>query len=228
MKILDKDEEQEYYSAIRKNGAAAGVAGFLVGLVATAGLHRYYAPFKHLSPAVRGTFVVYPTIMGISYGSTYGSHSFQSRIHPETKDYIEQREDLFERMHAGAQKTDLSREWLYEHKMQVLGATWGVSMITSLQMMARDPFQTGARKLVQARVLAQATTLTALLALALIETYDMREGKGKYQKVLVVDTSNPEHRKHLDKKLGSELHPTPVTLKDILARTEEQREDEQK
>jgi hypothetical protein len=41
----------------------------------------------------------------------------------------------------------------------------------------------------------------------------MRHGEGKYQTVLVVDPEDLEHREQLDKKLGTELHATPVSLK---------------
>ncbi|KIW22595.1 uncharacterized protein PV07_10878 [Cladophialophora immunda] len=209
MKILAKEEEQDYYTYIRNAGVAAGVGGFLFGIAATAALRRYYAPFRHLSPAVRTTVVIYPTVLALSYGTTHGSHTFESRVHPETKQYSEERKELFERTHAGETREDLSREWLYEHKLPVLGTTWAAAMIGSLRLFSRDPLETGVRKLVQARVLAQAATLSALLILALIEADDMRQGKGKYQKVIVVDTNDPDHRKHLDKQLGLELHPTP-------------------
>jgi hypothetical protein len=55
--------------------------------------------------------------------------------------------------------------------------------------------------------------LSALLILALIESSDMRQGEGKYQTVLVVDPEDLEHHKQMDKKLGTELHATPVLLK---------------
>ncbi|KIW92443.1 uncharacterized protein Z519_07428 [Cladophialophora bantiana CBS 173.52] len=213
MKILAQEEEQDYYAHVRNSGVAAGVGGFLLGIAATAALRRYYAPFRHLSPAVRSTIVIYPTIFAISYGTNHGSHAFESRVHPETKQYFKERQDLFERSHIGESRKELSREWLYEHKIPVLGTTWALSMLGSLRLFGRDPLETGVRKLVQARVLAQATTLSALLLLALIEADDMKQGNGKYQKVIVVDTSDPAHRQRLDEQLGLELHPTPVTLK---------------
>jgi hypothetical protein len=157
MKILAKDEEREYYSYVRRAGAAAAVGGFIVGIAATAGLHRYYPPYKHISAAVRSTFVLYPTLLATSYGSNYGCLSFQSRIHPETRAYIEKRKELFQKSHVGETRAGLAREWLYEHQLPVLVTTWAVSMLASLRLISRDPFQTGARKLVQARVLAQAT-----------------------------------------------------------------------
>jgi hypothetical protein len=72
MKILAKDEEREYYNYVRRAGAAAAVGGFIVGLAATADLHRYHPLYKPLSAAVRSTFVLYPTLLATSYGSNYG------------------------------------------------------------------------------------------------------------------------------------------------------------
>ncbi|KIX09548.1 uncharacterized protein Z518_00628 [Rhinocladiella mackenziei CBS 650.93] len=81
-------------------------------------------------------------------------------------------------------KTQRTKECLYEHKLPVLGVTWGTTVAVSMELMARERFTTGARKLVRARVFAQASTLAALIVLALMEAKDMKEGKGKRQRVL--------------------------------------------
>jgi hypothetical protein len=53
---------------------------------------------------------------------------------------------------------------------------------------------TGTQKLVQARVVAQASTVGILLLTTAMELRDVRERRGKYEDVVVVNPGDPRHK----------------------------------
>lgn len=188
-KIIHTREEEEYYRSIWHGGARGGVAGFAVGLAVAAGLHRFYPPFRQLPMYIKSTFAIYPGIVMTSIGANLGSHAYQSRLHPK---YLDESQRKAAEIHAKESKPQRVKDWLYENRLHALGATWAVSMAVCLERMRRDPYTATARKVVQARVFAQVTTVAAVLILAALEAKDKREGRGKYQKVLVVDEEEME------------------------------------
>jgi len=186
MKIIASGEEKEYYDAIVSSGAKAGLCGLALGVAAMAGLHSWYPPFRQLPLYIKSTSAIYPGIFATSIGATHASHNYQSRLHPETEEYMRQVKRQAKEAHKREPRSQREREWLQKNQYYILGGIWASTMAFSLARMRHDHFTTGARKLVQARVTAQASTLAVLLATAAIEFKDRREKMGKFQPVVLV------------------------------------------
>lgn len=157
-KVIAKDEKQEYYRSIWHAGARTGLAGVVFGIAATAGLHRFCPTFRELPLYIKSTFVIYPGLIMTSIGANARSHAYQSRLHPELRKRADERQHAAAEIRASESKGQRAKDWLYNHRLHVLGTTWATTMTICLEHMQRDPYTTAARKIVQARVLAQATT----------------------------------------------------------------------
>lgn len=181
--MATQTENQEYNRFVVSAGARGGLVGILLGLAATASLHRFYAPFRQLPLYIKSTFVAYPGLLLTSIGANEGSHAYQRRVHPELSKVLDESQRLALETRARESRGQRIKDWIYNHRLHVLGGTWATSMAVCLELMRRDHYLTVARKIVQARVLAQAVTLAVLLVTAAIETSDKRKGRGKYQKV---------------------------------------------
>jgi len=178
-------EDKEYYRSIWRGGTASGVVGVAVGLALTAGLQRYYPPFRTLPFYIKPTFVIFPGMLSISTGANRASHAYLSRIHPELKPQPDEAAEERKILRKQEPKKQQAKDWLYDHQYDILGATWLATMTTVLERMRRDKTTTAARKLVQARVLAQASTLAVLLVTAVLEANDRKAERGKYQRVVL-------------------------------------------
>lgn len=166
-----------------------GERGVVDGTLAT-GLHRFYSPFRQLPFYVNSTTCIYPGMLTTSIGANRASHAFQSDLHPELRRYEDEAKQQIKRIYAEESPGQRAKDWLYDHQFQVLGGTWATTMAAALTYMRGDYSTRGVRKLVQARVSAQASTLAVLLLTAALEAKDRKEGRGKYQRVIVVN-----HRK---------------------------------
>ncbi|KAJ9419574.1 hypothetical protein FOXG_19403 [Fusarium oxysporum f. sp. lycopersici 4287] len=186
-KVIAQDEEEQYYRSILREGIKTGVSGLAFGIALATGLHRFYFPFRQLPLYVKSTTCIYPGMLTISIGANRASHAFQSYLHPELRRYEDEAEQQVKRIYAEESPGQRAKDWLYDHRFQVLGGTWAITMAVALTNMRRDHSTRGARKLVQARVVAQASTLAALLLTAVLEAKDRKEGRGKSQKVIVVN-----------------------------------------
>jgi hypothetical protein len=85
-------------------------------------------------------------------------------------------------------------------------ASWVASMGIAFSLVARNKYLTGAQKLVQARVYAQALTLGVLIATAALEVGDANKGKGRWESVMVLDPNDPEHKHLIEKKIHHEAY----------------------
>ncbi|KAK4442951.1 hypothetical protein QBC34DRAFT_499360 [Podospora aff. communis PSN243] len=183
---MSKSEGKEYYRLIWQEGAKTGLAGVMLGLAATAGLQRFHPAFRQLPLFIKSTLVIYPGLIMTSMSANSAFHRYQSRLHPALRRYEDEVQRAAARAHARETETQKGKDWIYDHRLQVLGGTWATVMAACLEGMRRDHYTTAARKIVQARVVAQATTLAVLLILAALEAKDKSEGRGKYQPIVVV------------------------------------------
>jgi len=76
----------------------------------------------------------------------------------------------------------------------------------ALGLVGRNPYLSGAQKLVQARVYAQGLTLAVLVATAALESGDAVQGKGRWETVMVLDPEDPEHKHMIEKKIHHEQY----------------------
>jgi hypothetical protein len=68
-------------------------------------------------------------------------------------------------------------------------------MFISLALMRHDPLMSSSQKLAQARVIAQESTINALLITSVMEFFEMMKGHGKYEKMIII---HPGERHHED------------------------------
>lgn len=79
-------------------------------------------------------------------------------------------------------------------------------MVIALGLVGRNPYMSGQQKLVQARVYAQGLTLAVLVASFALEGNDLREGKGRWETVRVLDPDDPEHKRIIEKQVHKESY----------------------
>lgn len=96
--------------------------------------------------------------------------------------------------------------WGKENRYPIVGVTWAASMAIALGLVGRSPYLSTSQKLVQARVYAQSLTLAVLLATAVFEAGDRKEGEGRWETVKIVDPDDPEHKHLIEKKVHHESY----------------------
>lgn len=101
-----------------------------------------------------------------------------------------------------------AKRWVVEHQYPIIGATWASTMAIALALLRREPVLFRAQKLVQARVFAQGATVAMLMATAAFEIGGAGMGKGKYEKVMILDPDDPAHRHIIEKRLHYKAYPS--------------------
>jgi hypothetical protein len=98
------------------------------------------------------------------------------------------------------------KDWGRENRYPIVTASWVASMGIALGLVSRNPYLSGAQKLVQARVYAQGLTLAVLVATAAFEVGDANKGKGRWETVKILDPNDPEHKKIIEKRIHHEAY----------------------
>ena len=94
-------------------------------------------------------------------------------------------------------------------------------MGAALGLVGRNPYLTGAQKLVQARVYAQGLTLAVLIGSFALEARDANKGQGRWETVKVLDPSDPMHKRLIEKKIHHERYAGEDQWMDMIAAEEE-------
>jgi hypothetical protein len=95
--------------------------------------------------------------------------------------------------------------WGKENRYKIVAGSWAVGMGTAWYYINKNRFMTTSQKIVQVRMYAQALCLLALVATAVFEVSDAKRGQGRWEEVMVVDRSDPEH--HHMKKIERQVVP---------------------
>lgn len=75
-----------------------------------------------------------------------------------------------------------AKEWAVANQWKLIGGGWAGSMAVAGGMLARNPYMSFSQKLVQARVVAQASTLVTLIAFGVLAgTHQAQSDNGKPQ-----------------------------------------------
>lgn len=113
------------------------------------------------------------------------------------------------------------------HRYQLVGGSWVLSMVAALALTGRNPYLSTQQKLVQARVYAQGLTVAVLIASAVFEIGDRGKGEGRWETVQVVDESDPEGKRMVEKKVHHERYRGEDQWRDMME-AEEERENRRK
>ncbi|KAA8651881.1 hypothetical protein EYZ11_004199 [Aspergillus tanneri] len=204
MKILTKEEEDAHYSTVVKGGTlgtvlglAAGVAGVMLASRRSQTIRNLTLPMKTFLVTSSGTFV------GI-IAADHASRSFEAEHNEQRQWYANREERLRSEELAQMTFVDRALTWARREKYKIVGVTWAASMIGSFALVGRNPYLSGAQKIVQARVYAQGLTLAVLVASAAFEISDQRKGKG------IVEASKAQKKDQTTAAAAAAASPAPA------------------
>lgn len=151
-----------------------GFAGLSIGIAATCALGYYTV----VTPAIRCLMILYPGLLLTAAGSSYRSYRAQHRRNL-TGAYINVSE---KRMRLRKSKIVRQRhmDLLYKYRYWMCSILWITALSMSLVLMRCDPLMSSTQKLIQACAIAQKTSITALLIVAVVEIRDMMQTEEKY------------------------------------------------
>jgi len=133
------------------------------------------------------------------------SRGFEAMREPG-RDYKDRATQDLEAAKASESAFQKAKSWGREHRYPIVTASWVASMGIALGLVGRNPYLSGAQKLVQARVYAQGLTLAVLVATAALESGDAVQGKGRWETVMIIDPEDPEHKHMIEKKIHHEQY----------------------
>lgn len=176
-----------------------GIAG--VGLAS----RRFHAfrqltlPFRVFLASSSATFVAI-------IAADRASRSYELSRHADERRYINEQESLQEQLDRAKPTTERMKEWATANRYSIVFGAWVVSMGGAWYLVNRNPFLTGAQKLVQARVYAQGLTLATLVASFSLEARDATLGKGRWETVKILDPNDPTHKHIIEKRIHHERY----------------------
>jgi Hypoxia induced protein conserved region len=207
MKILTKEEEAAHYHTTVAGGLKGGALGLLFGVGAVSLAHHRFPSFRSLTLPLKAFLATSAGTFAAIIQADRASQAFEtSRHHPFSAPYKDQVQRELELARANEPLSQRLRRWGREHRYEIVGVSWVAGMGLALGMVGRNRYLTGAQKLVQARVYAQGLTIAVLVATAALEIGDAKGGRGRWETVLVVDPTDPEHRHLVEKKIHHEAY----------------------
>lgn len=153
------------------------------------------------------------------------SRHFQLQYNPEEQRYVNRQETLQEQIEAAKPAWQRTKDWVGTNRYPIIFASWVASMGIALGIVGRNPYLTGAQKLVQARVYAQGLTVAVLVGSFALEARDANKGHGRWETVKVLDPNDPTHKHLIEKRIHHERYQGEDQWMDMVA-AEEQREKE--
>ncbi|KAL2756726.1 hypothetical protein ACRALDRAFT_1069480 [Sodiomyces alcalophilus JCM 7366] len=226
MKVVSREHERAHYDAVVKAGIKGGIVGLAGGLGAAWLAQRRFAAFRGLTLQFRAFLVSSVATGGSIIAADHASIAFSRERDPTSKfrgenqralDALREQESLADRL------MELGRR----NRYTIVFGSWIASMAVAFALVSRQPYMSGAQKLVQARVYAQGLTVAVLVVTALFEMSDAKKGEGRWETVMVVDPDDPEHKKLIEKKIHKEDYQGQDLWKDMIA-AEERRMKERK
>ncbi|KAF2097332.1 hypothetical protein NA57DRAFT_57924 [Rhizodiscina lignyota] len=227
MKIISKEEEAQHYNATVKGGLLGGALGIGLG---TAGV--WLASKRY--PAFRSLTIQFRAFLGCSVGTfaaiiaaDRASRKFQVDMHPEEWRYIDKQETLQEQIEAAKPAWERTKDYISTNRYPIIFASWVASMGIALGLVGRNPYLTGAQKLVQARVYAQGLTVAVLVSSFALEARDANKGQGRWETVKVLDPNDPTHKHLIEKRIHHERYSGEDQWMDMVAAEEERMKERQ-
>jgi len=219
MKVITKEEEAEHYREVLKGGLLGGTVGMAVGLSGVLLASRRFAAFRSLTLPFRSFLVTSTGTFGAMVNAERWSIAYQ-----KSRDPMSTYRDQSSRILAEARKSESSRqrfmEWGRENRYTIVFWSWVAAMGVALGMVGRNKYLTTSQKLAQARVYAQGLTIAVVLASAVFETTDAKNGKGRWETVMVLDPNDPEHKHLIEKRIHKEDYEGQDLWKDMVAAEE--------
>ena len=204
MAVISPELEQEHSKAVRNAGLKFGAIGLAAGLAGVGLAHRRYPTFRAMTLPFKAFLV---TSSGTAAGMIAADHTsinFEHAHNVKKKQYADATE--LARAKARAAETPYQRmmRWGRENRYSIVAGTWLAGMGVSWYHINKDRYLTTSQKVVQARVYAQALCLAALVATAVFEMSDARNGEGRWETVMVTDPKNPDQKRMVERLVPKE------------------------
>lgn len=226
MKVLSQEEQDAHYREVLKGGLIGGTAGLAGGIAGVMLASRRYASFRALTLPFRTFLVTSSATFGAIVVADRNSIRFAHAKDPMYgyQDETARAQQLARESRSGF---DAFMQWGKDNRYSIVFGSWVASMGVALAIVNRQKYMTGAQRLVQARVYAQALTVLVLVVTAVFEMNDAKKGEGRWETVMVVDPDDPEHKHLIEKKVHKEEYEGQDLWKDMVA-AEEKRIKERK
>jgi len=226
MKILTKEEEQAHYNATLKGGITGGVIGLALGGAAVYAANARFHTIRNLTLPMKTFLVTSSGTFAAIIQADRASRSFEWNRDPSRK-YKYRASRTLEEQKANETTLQRLKDWGKQNRYPIVTASWVASMGIALGLVSRNPYLSGAQKLVQARVYAQGLTLAVLVATAAFEMGDAKKGEGRWETVKVIDPNDPEHKHLIEKRIHHEAYEGEDLWRDMVD-AEERRMNERK
>ncbi|KAI0539803.1 hypothetical protein GGR58DRAFT_463522 [Xylaria digitata] len=219
MKVISAEEERAHYNAVLKGGIIGGTLGLGVGLLGVVAGMRRYPGVRALTLPFRAFLVTSVGTFGAIVNAERHSNAFHLANNPMNfyKDQASKDADLLRAQESSWQRF---RQWGEANRYSIVFGAWVASMGIALGMVSRNRYLSTSQKLVQARVYAQGLTLAVLVASAAFETADARQGKGRWETIMIVDPNDPEHKHTIEKRIHKEEYSGQDLWRDMVAAEE--------
>lgn len=221
MKILTKEEEQAHYNETLKGGAIGGLAGIGLGTAAVTLAAARYPFFRGLTLPLRAFLITSAATFGGIVTADHYSHAYERKVNPIDQEFQARQRQEYEASIAGKTFTERALDFGRRERYKIVGGSWLASMVGAFALVNRNPYLSGAQKLVQARVYAQFLTLGVLVATAAFEISDQRSGQGRYETVKILDPNDPEHKRYIEERREVPQSDGDELWKDMIAAEEE-------
>jgi hypothetical protein len=221
MKLLTKEEEEAHYNTTVKGGITGGTIGLAVGFGVVYAAHKRFHTFRSLTLPMKAFLVTSSGTFSAIIAADRASRGFELARDPSKKYRDRSAADL-ESLKSGESVLQKVKDWGRENRYPIVTASWVASMGLAFAIVGRNPYLTGAQKLVQARVYAQGLTLAVLVATAAFEVGDASKGKGRWETVKILDPNDPEHKHMIEKRIHHEAYAGEDLWRDMVE-TEERK-----
>ncbi|KAI1119208.1 hypothetical protein F5Y14DRAFT_125579 [Nemania sp. NC0429] len=219
MKIISAEEEKAHYNAVLTGGSIGGSIGIGIGLLGVIGASRRFPTVRTLTLPFRAFLVTSVGTFGAIVNAERYSNAFHLANNPMNfyKDQASRDAALLRSQETSWQRF---RQWGQTNRYQIVFVSWAAAMAAAWVAVSRNRYLTASQKIVQARVYAQGLTLAVLVASAAFETADARQGKGRWETIMVVDPNDPEHKHLIEKRIHKEEYEGQDLWRDMVAAEE--------
>ncbi|KAG9048292.1 hypothetical protein FS837_000355 [Tulasnella sp. UAMH 9824] len=170
MKVITEEEASAHQREVLKGGAEGLTYGLATSLPLSYLAHRRWPYYRSLPPSLKALGVVFVAAPWCVIQAERRAMQFEDEQRRKRVGYIdpnfeeEKAEVLREKMSA----TDRAVDWAKRHPFSIVGGSWAASIAGAFGIIMRDPLQTTAQKVVQARIWAQGLTIGVLMASAVL------------------------------------------------------------
>lgn len=133
------------------------------------------------------------------------SRKYEKSRHPENE-YNDQQQTLQQQVESQKSGSERAKDWASDNRYSLVFGSWVLSMGTALGLVGRNPYLSGAQKLVQARVYAQGLTVAIVIASLALEAKDRQKGSGRWETVKILDPKDPTHKHMIEQKIHHERY----------------------